>query len=403
MLRKKISVLLMSTMVVVSLSACGNKAGNADASADAGTGTEAGTEEGSGSKDADTDTVDEGVSTKDYVAEDYVTIGNYEGMEVSVPVYNYSDEDVETEMNAEFEYYVNSTGASGYQVVDKDTVENGDIVNIDYVGTKDGVAFDGGTAQGYHLTIGSGQFIDGFESGLEGHKVGEKVSLNLTFPEEYHSEELAGQAVVFDVTINSIEEEKTPELNDDFVKQMGLGVNTVEEFKKNTEDYLKKQVEERNKVEKKNAVWEAVFDTCSVQDPPDDMVNDILSRIRSNLLRYAEQYNVSEEDFITQYMGTTREEYDTQCRTSAIRTAKEKLAAAAIAKKEGIEVTDETIQEYAQMDAENYGYESAEAVINETGAGAYYDYVMGQKVDEMLLTKVKINEMAPVSILSDSE
>ncbi len=389
---KKAGVVLLAAAMVMGVAACGQKDTNTDG--------QAGTDAAATDTEKNETAKATGVSTKDYNPDDYVTLGDYEGLEVEVDTYNYTAEDVEQEMQSEFDYYIQNTQAYDYKKLDKDTVEDGDIVNIDYVGKKDGVAFDGGTAQGAHLTIGSGQFIDGFESGLIGHKVGETVSLNLTFPEQYHSEELAGQAVVFDVTINSIDEQSVPELNDEAVQKMGSGHNTVDEFKKSTEEYIAEKVAEQNEESKKAAVWEKVYGLCKVSDPPEAMVQDVLDRIASNLAAYANQYQVSEDDFLTIYMGTTREEYDVSSKENAVTSASEKLVAAAIAKKEGIEITDEVINEYASKDAEKYGYDSADAVIQQAGKESYYDYVLGQKVDDFLLTKVKIKEKEPVSIMS---
>ena len=389
---KKAGIVLLAAAMVMGVAACGQKDTNTDG--------QAGTDAAATDTEKNETAKATGVSTKDYNPDDYVTLGDYEGLEVEVDTYNYTAEDVEQEMQSEFDYYIQNTQAYDYKKLDKDTVEDGDIVNIDYVGKKDGVAFDGGTAQGAHLTIGSGQFIDGFESGLIGHKVGETVSLNLTFPEQYHSEELAGQAVVFDVTINSIDEQSVPELNDEAVQKMGSGHNTVDEFKKSTEEYIAEKVAEQNEESKKAAVWEKVYGLCKVSDPPEAMVQDVLDRIASNLAAYANQYQVSEDDFLTIYMGTTREEYDVSSKENAVTSASEKLVAAAIAKKEGIEITDEVINEYASKDAEKYGYDSADAVIQQAGKESYYDYVLGQKVDDFLLTKVKIKEKEPVSIMS---
>ena len=252
--------------------------------------------------------------------------------------------------------------------------------------------------------IGSGQFIDGFESGLIGHKVGEEVSLNLTFPEEYHSEELAGQAVVFEVKINSIDEEKALELTDEAVANMGLNANTVDEFKATVKEFLDQQCAERNESEKKAVVWETVYKLCTVKEPPQELVDSEVERLKSVMSKYATQYNVTEEDFISQYMGMTTEEYETKCRESAVTTSKEKLAAAAIAKKAGIELSDEQVQQEAQTEATNLGYESADAMFEQTGGiGPYYDYLLGQKVDDYLLEKVSVKEKAPVSVLTEAE
>ncbi len=390
-MKKRVLAALLASACVLAFTACGdNKEQESPKAEDQGAATAA--------------TMAEAVSTKGMNADEYVTIGEYEGMEIEVPTYSVSQEDIDKETQDEFDYYIQTSGASDYQVLDKDTVEDGDLVNIDYKGLKDGVAFDGGTAQGQHLLIGSGQFIDGFESGLIGHKVGEEVSLNLTFPEEYHSEELAGQAVVFEVKINSIDEEKALELTDEAVANMGLNANTVDEFKASVKEFLDQQCAERNESEKKAVVWETVYKTCTVKEPPQELVDSEVDRLKSVMSKYAVQYNVTEEDFISQYMGMTTEEYETKCHESAVTTSKEKLAAAAIAKKAGIELSDEQVQQEAQTEATNLGYESAEAMFEQTGGiGPYYDYLLGQKVDDYLLEKVTVKEKAPVSVLTEAE
>ncbi|MCR5419074.1 MAG: trigger factor [Lachnospiraceae bacterium] len=392
-MKKRSLKVLVCLLGMSMLCGCGNDSKKTDDAAE--------TSEESSSADSETKTKSGAISATDFDVDKYVKIGDLDGLEVTVPAYTFSDEDVEKQMQNELEYYVQSTGAYAYTpILDRDTVEVGDTVDIDYVGTKDGVAFDGGTAEGYHLQIGSGQFIEGFEEGLVGHKVGEKVSLNLTFPEEYHSEELAGAAVVFDVTINNLVEQSMPELTDDVVKNMGQeGLETVDQFRTEIRQYLQDECDNRNSSEKTTAVWNAVVAKCEVSDPPQELVDDVLLRISENLTRYAQQYGVTEDVLITQYMGTTQEQYDADSLQSAQDAAKEKLIAAAIAKQAGLSLTDEELNEAAAKDAESFGYDSAEAVLNDIGKGAYYDYALGQKIDEYLLTKVKVVEQEPVSIL----
>ena len=138
-------------------------------------------------------------------ASDYVTLGEYKGIEVTQPEPEVTDEYVDSYIE-----YLRSQRAVAVEVTDRTTVQEGDTVNIDYTGYRDGVAFEGGTAQGDSLTIGSGRFIDGFEEGLIGTSVGETVTLELTFPDNYTNAELAGAAVTFDVTVNSISVSETP-------------------------------------------------------------------------------------------------------------------------------------------------------------------------------------------------
>ena len=171
---------LMSMVVLATMSACGvSKKGSTD-STDAKTATEAKTDE---------------KAPSDYGS---VELGDYIGVEIPNIDTSVSDQDVDAQINTELQQDPDKE-----QITDR-AVQEGDTVNIDYTGTKDGVAFDGGSAKGYDLVIGSNNFIEGFESGLIGHNIGEDVQLNLTFPSDYNNKDLAGAAVVFDVKINSI-------------------------------------------------------------------------------------------------------------------------------------------------------------------------------------------------------
>jgi trigger factor len=154
----------------------------------------------------------------EYTALDYVTLGEYKGLNVSLEEMKVTDEDVEDEIA------YNMRLSEIYESLEEGTVHDGDVANIDYEGKLDGEAFDGGTAKGYDLEIGSGTFIDGFEDGLIGVAVGDTVDLTLTFPENYSNEDLAGQETVFTVTVNEIK--RTPELTDEHAETLSDGEYT---------------------------------------------------------------------------------------------------------------------------------------------------------------------------------
>ena len=196
---------------------------------------------------------------KNIKASDYVELSDdYSHVTVEVPAETeVTDEMVENTIN-----YKLSSSAAYQEVTDHDTVKKGDTVNIDYTGTKDGKEFSGGSAKDYDLTIGSGSFIDGFEDGLIGHKKGENVTLNLTFPKDYSNTDLAGQDVVFKVTINKIEKLVTPELTDEWVAEQNIdGVSTVDEFR----DYTKKQMQSYYDDSHKSDIQEAIVYDNMVQ------------------------------------------------------------------------------------------------------------------------------------------
>lgn len=387
-MKKKVLTILLAMSMATSLMACGTKEAEQETQED--TAVESDTEE---LTDLST------VSTKNINVDDYVTIGDYSGLEVAVDIYNFSDEDVEQEMQTEFESYVEYMDAYDYSATEKDSVESGDIVNLNYCGKKDGEAFDGGTAEGAHLEIGSNSFIPGFEDGLIGHAVGEEFDLPLTFPEGYQNAELAGKDVVFEIKINSIDEKKMPEMTDDMIAGMGMEFQTVDAYREGTKEYLQSACDEQNQSGKESAVWSAVYEVCEVKDAPQELVDDAKSRIVANTESYAEYYQMDVEEFIQQNLGITKEEYDQQVEEAAQATAKEKLAVAAVAKQAGIELTDEDVRAYAESEYETYGYESVEAMYADVGSGPYYDYVLTEKLNEYLIGAVKVTENEPVSIM----
>lgn len=383
-MKKKLLAALLAVSMVLSMSACGTK--ETEQNAQGETGSEELT-------DLST------VSTRDINTDEYVTIGEYTGLDVTVDTYSFSDADVEEQMQAEFEYYVEYVDAYEYTALQKDTVENGDIVNLDYSGKKDGEAFDGGTAQGAHLEIGSGSFIPGFEDGLVGHTVGEAFDLPLTFPETYTNADLAGQEVVFEIKINSIDERNMPEMTDEMIAGMGMEYQTVDAYREGIREYLQSACDEQNESGRTAAIWTAVYEKCEVKDAPQELVEDVQARIEANAQAYADYYGMSMDDFLQQSMGLTREEYDQQALESAQDTAKEKLAVAALAKQAGITLSDEDVNEYAQKEYEEYGYTSIEEMYADVGSGPYYDYVLTEKVNEYLAGVVNVKENQVGSIL----
>ena len=221
---------------------------------------------------------------------DYVELGDYMGLSVALTEdYSVSDDDVKTFIEnsviTNYPYYVDT---------DKTVVEDGDAVNIDYEGLKDGVAFSGGTATDTVLEIGSNTFIDGFEEGLIGAKVGDKVTLNPTFPESYKNTDLAGQAVVFNVTINKIVEKQDityDNMTDEYVAYVNakasLGYDTVDEMKADARNYLKSSKESSKKSAIRSAVMDKLGEVCTVKEIPDGLLD---ARMEEVMAQYESYY-----------------------------------------------------------------------------------------------------------------
>lgn len=265
-----------------------------------------------------------------------------------------TDEDVEIEVQTVLE-----SNATVTEIKDR-AVEEGDTVDINFVGKVDGKEFDGGSADNYSLVIGSGSFIDGFEDSIIGHKAGETFDWNGKFPEEY-AEELAGKDCVFTITVNAITVEEVPELNDEFVKTVSETATTVDEYRAEIKEQLAKTAQDEYDYSVKSAAWTKVLENTEVLVWPesvDEKYNELVEQYKS----IAENYEMDYEEFIANQMGTTPEEFEKEMKNQVELAEKEQMAATAIAAEEGIELTDELYEEQLAYMAELYGYENVDAI-----------------------------------------
>ena len=268
-----------------------------------------------------------------------VTMGQYKGLELTASLVEYDDDEIEIQTKQMYFYYIQAEDG----ITDR-PVENLDMTNIDYEGKKDGVAFEGGTAQGATLLIGSGQFIAGFEEGLIGVMPGETVDLNLTFPDWYGNAELAGQEVVFTVTVNFI-----PEMEDGRVSEIGIpDVTTVEELRA----YVKENMEAQAKNDYLNAaddeLMTKVIEGTVFGELPEDMMAENRETYSTWLDQQAAAYGLSAKDYVE--MGG--KDYETILDEYAERYTKILLVVHSIADIEGLNISDEALdaqlEEYAQ-------------------------------------------------------
>lgn len=320
---KKITLILISALLLVSFAACG-----------------------SGEK----------YGYYDYDLSKYVEIGQFKGIEVSSADIAVSDDEVDGAVRE----ILDNNGISVLADVTDRPVQSGDTVNIDYQGLLDGVPFEGGTAEGSDLVIGSGQFIPGFEDGLIGAVVGEKRSLDLNFPDPYpNNTELSGAAVVFKVTVNSIKAKDYPELTDDIVKQ-------VSEY--TTVDEWLAEIRNATELEKKwNIVKKKVISSATALKYPDKELDTFVDSLNSSYQQYADNYGVSLDEFVETYMGMSKEEYDQQTLEYAQDYIKTEMVCVAIARREGISLTDEQFKDYVKHYAESYGYSSTDECLKACG------------------------------------
>ncbi len=293
-------------------------------------------------------------------------LGTYKGVEVEKMDTQVTDEELETELQS-----ILAANPEYIEITDRPAKE-GDVVNIDYVGMKDGEAFDGGTAEGYDLELGSGAFIDGFEDGLIGASKGSELSLNLTFPEEYHSEELAGQAVVFDVTVNSIEEKKEAVLDENFVQRMS-DFTTVDEYKDDVRANLQKQKEDMAEIQLENDAFMAALETCEFE-VNEDAIETQYQNQYSYYTQMVQMYGMELADYVSM-LGMTEEEFQNEIRNAAELSIKQNLLVKAVAEAEKLTVEDAD----REIAAAQYGAD-VETMVNTYGQEALDESAMLIKV-----------------------
>ena len=267
-----------------------------------------------------------------------VTLGEYKNLGIVKTVDEVTEDDVKAEIER-----ARDRASRWIEVTDR-AAKLDDQVNINYAGFLGEEQFQGGTAENHDLILGSGSFIPGFEDQLVGAEIGSDVDVNVTFPEQYHSEELAGKAVVFHVHVNSIREKEMPELDEDFVKEVSETANTVDEYKAEIRERLESQAENRAETAFENEVIEKVVENAEV-DIPEAMIEEQID----NMLRDMEMrmmYQGMKLDDYFKYTGQTREQVREMYKPSAEERVKTQLVVAAIMKAEEIKADD------AEIDAE---------------------------------------------------
>lgn len=290
----------------------------------------------------------------EYDAKDFVTLGTYEGLTVTVDDIEVTD----AQIDQRIEDKIRNGGFM--EVVTEGKVQNGDIANIDYVGKKDDVAFDGGSAEGYDLTIGSGTFIPGFEEGLVDAAIGESVDLNLTFPEEYHSEELAGADVVFTVTVNSVQ--RMPEITDELVSKISDGAaSTVDAYREIVKEELTTEAQEEQENTIKNELMTQIYNTCTVNDYPEELVEYSMDEMYNYYRAYAQSMGMEFADFLTTYLGMEEAAFEEEARLTIESSLEQELLLMAIAEDRGLEeISDEEFEEGCKKYAELLGFASTD-------------------------------------------
>ena len=316
-----------------------------------------------------------------------VTLGEYKGVAVEKNVEKVTDEAVDARIQNDMER------ASTTQDVTDRAVENGDIVNLDYAGSVDGVAFEGGTAQGQSLTIGSGMFIPGFEEQMVGMNIGEERDLSVKFPEQYHADNLAGKDAVFHVKVNGIQTKVRPELDDDFAADVSE-FDTFEAYKANIVADLEKNAADRAEANLEDALVQKVVDAADC-DIPDAMIQDeITTMLREMEMRMMYQ-GIRFEDYL-KYTGQTLDQVRENYKPEAANRVKTQLVLEAVAKAENIVPTDEDVDEAIAEQAKrvNRDVEEFKASLSEQQKEYLKETAGIKKVIDFLKANAVITEMA---------
>lgn len=308
------------------------------------------------------------------ISNENIKINKYKGLEVEkVETIAVTDADVEDSIKSDLETIATTT-----EVTDRPAQE-GDITTIDFVGKKDGVAFDGGSGTDQELELGSGRFIPGFEDGIVGHSIGETFDLNLTFPETYsNSPEMAGQAVVFTVTLKGLKEKHVPELTEDVLEQLGSKAKTVEEYKAQVRTDLETSNKETAESNLLNALWNELVENCEIIKYPSGMVDEYVSGLKEQYSYYAQMYNMEFEEFFQQMFGISVEE-------AAKMTATQELAVSLIAEKEKLTISDKEYKAELKELAAQYNYEDSEKFESAYGKDTIRKAMLQEKVGQLLL------------------
>ena len=309
-----------------------------------------------------------------------VTLGDYKGVTVEKTIQSVTDEDVQNEID---------NALANYPVEVDQAAKEGDTVNIDYVGKIDGEEFDGGSDQGADLKLGSGKFIDGFEDGLIGARKGETRTLNLTFPEDY-TQDLAGKAVEFTVTVNAVKEPLS-EPTDQWVADNIEGYDNLADYKAGIRSEQEESNEQTAENQVRYAAWTQVIDNCTINEYPETLVEVGKKLYEQQVETYA-KYAGMELDAYIESSGLTQEEYQSNMEEYGKNVAAQALVCQAICDKEGFAIGDDDYQKALQDMLTEYGCTEDE-LIQTYGQDNVEQSIMLNRVSNLILENAYVTEV----------
>ncbi len=289
------------------------------------------------------------IFTAEVAVKPEVTLGEYKGLEVPKSETEVTDEEIEAELKKEQEK--NSRTIT----VEDRGAENGDIATIDFEGFVDGTAFEGGKGTDYPLTLGSGSFIPGFEDQLVGAKAGDHVEVNVTFPEEYQSKDLAGKAAVFQCDVKKVETKELPELDDDFAQDVSE-FDTLAEYKEDIKKNLSERKEKEARTAKENAAVDKAIENAQMEIP-DAMIETQISQMLDDFSRRMQSQGLTMEQYM-QFTGLTADKMREEMKPQALKRIQTRLVLEKIAETENIQPSEEEVNEEISKMAEMYKMEA---------------------------------------------
>lgn len=365
-MRKFMSAIVLGT-VLFALGGCGNSGDSAPES----------TTQATNGETAQYETIDVN-------AEEYVELGNYKGLTVESAVVEVTDEEVEEQVELLAQDY------SEYkEITDRDTVQKKDYVNMDYTCTIDGQVNEDYSETDVDTQIGNGEYsIDGvydLDEKLTGAKVGDTVTINFTFPEDYDDTEVANKDCVMEVTVNKIEEEIIPEITDAFIKE-NTDCDTVEEYKEQTRQELEDSYNSEAEQNVQDDLWNMIVDNCTQKKEfPQELIDEQKQNLVAENEEWAGYFDMEVEDFIEEYYGMSLEDY-------AKQTLMNICVQDLLIKEEGITVTDEEYQEEIQTYINDYGYEDEDEIMEYYTEDEIRSDIMYNKLMKNLLSYTNVVE-----------
>ena len=381
-MKKKTVAAILVMCMVLSASACGKEAAK-DTKNEKTTETTETTDKKSEEKAEKDDKTSKEASLKLVTVDDisdYLTIGEYKGLTLNRISQEVTDDDVQ----AEIDYDLKDKG----EEIKDGTVGSGDTVTINFTGTIDGKEFDGGSAEDYQLTVGEGSMIDGFEDGIIGMKDGETKELDLTFPEDYYDDSVAGKAVVFKVTLQKFT--RKAELTDEWVAA-NTDYKTVDEYKNSVREQLQKDADTSADIDLYDSAWTEVLSASEIKKYPEADVNTAIEEYKAQTEQYVQEAGIEMSDFL-EAQGISEDEYDDECKTYAESKVEQNLIVQGIMTEEGLTIEDNELDELKDLLCQEYGASSIDELVEYYGQHDVDESLALLRVQKFIVDQATVEE-----------